>query len=79
METILVTGSDGRFGKILKKIKTKKIFIFKNKKDLNVLSSNSINKNLRKHNLDIIRNNVGYVPQSTFLFSDTILNNIKFY
>ena len=49
MEKILVTGSDGRFGKILKKIKTKKIFIFKNKKDLNVLSSNSINKNLRKH------------------------------
>jgi ATP-binding cassette subfamily B multidrug efflux pump len=35
-------------------------------------------KNLRKHNLDLIRKNVGYVPQSTFLFSDTILNNIKF-
>ena len=49
MEKILVTGSDGRFGKILKKIKTKKIFIFKNKKNLNILSSNSINKNLRKH------------------------------
>ena len=49
MEKILVTGSNGRFGKILKKIKTKKIFIFKNKKDLNLLSSNSIKKNLRKH------------------------------
>ncbi|MBL6590651.1 MAG: ABC transporter ATP-binding protein [Flavobacteriaceae bacterium] len=35
-------------------------------------------KNLRKHNLDLIRKNVGYVPQSTFIFSDTILNNIKF-
>ena len=35
-------------------------------------------KNLRKHNLDLIRKNIGYVPQSTFLFSDTILNNIKF-
>ena len=35
-------------------------------------------KNLRNHNLDLIRKNVGYVPQSTFLFSDTILNNIKF-
>ena len=35
-------------------------------------------KDLRKHNLDLIRKNVGYVPQSTFLFSDTILNNIKF-
>ena len=35
-------------------------------------------KDLRKHNLDLIRKNLGYVPQSTFLFSDTILNNIKF-
>ena len=35
-------------------------------------------KNLKKHNLDLIRKNIGYVPQSTFLFSDTILNNIKF-
>ena len=35
-------------------------------------------KNLRKHNLNLIRKNIGYVPQSTFLFSDTILNNIKF-
>ena len=36
------------------------------------------NKNLKKHNLNIIRQNIGYVPQNTFLFSDTILNNIKF-
>ena len=35
-------------------------------------------KDLKKHNLDLIRKNIGYVPQSTFLFSDTILNNIKF-
>lgn len=35
-------------------------------------------ENLKKHNLDLIRKNIGYVPQSTFLFSDTILNNIKF-
>ena len=35
-------------------------------------------KNLKEHNLDLIRRNIGYVPQSTFLFSDTILNNIKF-
>ena len=35
-------------------------------------------KNLKKHNLNIIRQNIGYVPQNTFLFSDTILNNIKF-
>ena len=35
-------------------------------------------KNLKKHNLDIVRQNIGYVPQSTFLFSDSISNNIKF-
>jgi ATP-binding cassette subfamily B protein len=35
-------------------------------------------KNIKKHNLNIIRQNIGYVPQNTFLFSDTILNNIKF-
>ena len=35
-------------------------------------------KNLKKHNLDIIRQNIGYVPQTTFLFSDSISNNIKF-
>ena len=36
------------------------------------------NRNLREHNLDLIRKQVGYVPQSTFLFSDTIYNNINF-
>ena len=35
-------------------------------------------KDLKKHNLDIVRQNIGYVPQSTFLFSDSISNNIKF-
>ena len=35
-------------------------------------------KSLKKHNLDIIRQNIGYVPQTTFLFSDSISNNIKF-
>jgi ATP-binding cassette subfamily B multidrug efflux pump len=36
------------------------------------------NKNLKRHNLEIVRQNIGYVPQSTFLFSDSISNNIKF-
>ena len=36
------------------------------------------NKDLKKHNLDIVRQNIGYVPQSTFLFSDSISSNIKF-
>ncbi|MBP0904561.1 ABC transporter ATP-binding protein [Mariniflexile gromovii] len=30
------------------------------------------------HNLTDLRNNIGYVPQDAFLFSDTIKNNIKF-
>lgn len=33
---------------------------------------------LREHNLDIIRDNIGYVPQEVFLFSDSIANNIAF-
>ena len=36
------------------------------------------NKDLKKHNLNIVRQNIGYVPQSTFLFSDSISNYIKF-
>lgn len=31
-----------------------------------------------KHNLSDLRNQIGYVPQDAFLFSDTIKNNIKF-
>ena len=31
-----------------------------------------------KHNLTSLRNSIGYVPQDAFLFSDTIMNNIKF-
>ena len=38
MIKILVTGSNGRFGNILKKIKSNKKFIFKNKKELDILS-----------------------------------------
>ena len=49
MEKILVTGSDGRFGKVLKKIKSKKKLIFTNKKNLNILSRISIVKNLIKY------------------------------
>ena len=49
MAKILVTGSDGRFGKILKEIKTSHKFIFKKKQELNILSIKSINKNIKKH------------------------------
>ena len=48
MVKVLVTGSDSRFGKLLKKLKTKHKFIFRNKKELNILSLSSIKKNLRR-------------------------------
>ena len=54
MKKILITGSDSRFGKILKNLKTKKKLIFKNKKQLNILSLISIRKNLKKIKPDYI-------------------------
>ena len=41
----------------------------------NILIDNANTKNI---NLTDLRKYIGYVPQSTFLFSDTIANNIKF-
>ena len=35
-------------------------------------------KNIKTHNLYLLRENIGVVPQDPFLFSDTISNNIKF-
>ncbi len=35
-------------------------------------------KDIRDHNLDVIRSQIGYVSQSLFLFSDTIGKNIQF-
>ncbi|MDY3317925.1 ABC transporter ATP-binding protein [Riemerella anatipestifer] len=34
--------------------------------------------NLKEHNLDTYRNALGYIPQESYLFSDTIENNIGF-
>ena len=34
--------------------------------------------NIKKRNLDNLRQSIGYVPQDAFLFSDSIRNNIKF-
>ena len=36
------------------------------------------NLNLKNHNKNNIRDYISYVPQTTFLFSDTIKNNIRF-
>ncbi|MDP1800909.1 MAG: ABC transporter ATP-binding protein [Bacteroidota bacterium] len=35
-------------------------------------------KNIKQHNLHLLRKNMGVVPQEVFLFSDTISNNILF-
>lgn len=35
-------------------------------------------KNLKDHNLELYRKNIGYIPQESYLFSDTIENNIGF-
>ena len=36
------------------------------------------NSPLKEFNLDVLRRDIGYVPQEGFLFSDTIYNNIAF-
>ena len=51
---IIVTGGDGRFAKELSKIKTKYKFIFRNKKQLNILSTSSIKKNFKKYKPDCV-------------------------
>ena len=51
---IIVTGSDGRFAKELKKIKSKYTFIFRNKKQLNIISLRSIKKNFEKFKPDFV-------------------------
>ena len=48
MKKILVTGGDGRFAKVLKNNKSKFTFIFRNKKQLNILSDVSIINNIKK-------------------------------
>jgi len=48
LNTIIVTGGDGRFAQELKRIKTKYNFVFRNKKQLNILSLKSIKKNFKE-------------------------------
>ena len=49
MQKILVTGSESRFGNILKNLKKKDKFIFKKKKELDILSLKSIYKNIKRY------------------------------
>jgi dTDP-4-dehydrorhamnose reductase len=54
MKRILVTGGNGRFSQELKKIKSNYDFIFRNKKELNILSLVSIKKNIKKFKPNIV-------------------------
>ena len=54
MNRILVTGGQGRFSNELKKLKPKYNFIYLSKKQLNILSLNSIKKNIKKFKPKII-------------------------
>ena len=54
IKKIIVTGGDGRFAKELKKVKSKYKFIFRNKKQLNILSIKSIKSNLDKIKPDCV-------------------------
>ena len=54
MKKILVTGGQGRFAKELRKIKTQHKFFFRSKNQLNILSSKSILKNIKKFKPKII-------------------------
>ena len=49
---IIVTGGEGRFAKELKKFRTKYNFIYRNKKQLNILSISSIKSNIKKFKPD---------------------------
>ena len=54
LKKIIVTGGDGRFARELKKMKTKYKFIFRNKKELNILSIRSINSNIKRFKPNIV-------------------------
>jgi len=54
IKNILVTGGKGRFANELRKTKNYYNFIFRDKKQLNILSINSIKKNIKKFKADCI-------------------------
>ena len=53
LKKIVITGGDGRFAQILKKDNKKLNILYPSKKELNILNINSINKYLKKINLNI--------------------------
>ena len=72
IKNIIVTGGSGRFAKVLKKTKSKYNFIFRNKKQLNILSEKSINRNLKYFKPDCILHLAGLSRPMTI--HDKLLN-----
>lgn len=58
--------------------KTSLLNVLTRQYDLNGGSIFIDGKNIKEHNLKVIRNHMAVVPQDVFLFSDTIYNNIAF-
>tara|TARA_Y100001958_G_C21148627_1_gene485365 strand:- start:83 stop:784 length:702 start_codon:yes stop_codon:yes gene_type:complete len=54
LKKILVSGGNGRFASELKKIKSRYTFIFRDKREMNILSVNSIKSNLKKLKPDCV-------------------------
>lgn len=54
MKRILVTGGNGRFAKALKKLKSPNIFIYTDKKQLDINKVKSIKNAIKKYNPDVI-------------------------
>ena len=75
MSKILVTGSDGRFGKIIKKFNDKR-FIFRNEKELNILSNQSIKNNIKKYKPKIILHLAG-LSRPMDIHEKNIINSIN--
>ncbi len=54
LKKIIVTGGNGRFAQELKKTKSRYQFIFRNKKQLNILSLRSIKNNFKRFKPDCV-------------------------
>ena len=54
LKKIIVTGGEGRFAQELKKLITPYNFVFRSKKQLNILSTKSIEKNLKIYKPDAV-------------------------
>ena len=51
---IVITGGTGRFGEVLKKVKTKHNILYPNKKELNITNFNKIKSYLKKKKPNIV-------------------------